>query len=139
MHIAIGTTRRVVAIGPWVFKFGRGKRGRAANRYEFGVWVKSPPAKRHFLCPSRRLILNGVLLISDRAKPFQPGEMTDELYLNLGTAWMRELPYDDAPFEPGDKDWGWIAGRPVAIDYALTQEFLDVYYPPQVQVNSLED
>ena len=129
LHFSAGTTRLVISFGPWAFKIGKGKRGRAANRSEFGVWEKNPPSKRVFLCPSQKLFLNGLLLVAKRASLFRPGEMTDDLYIRLGIAWMREQPFDDAPFEPKDSDWGWIDGKPVAIDYALTQDFEDAYYP----------
>lgn len=114
--------------GHWAFKVARGERGCAANSSEFAVWMKASPKKRELLCPSLKLIRGGKILVAKRARVFEPGEMTEELYFDLAMAWKDEPPFDDAPFEPGDRNWGWLDGRPVAIDYALTRSFSDAYY-----------
>jgi hypothetical protein len=43
-------------------------------------------------------------------------------FQNTGLAW-KGWDYlgpgdDDQPFEPKAMDWGWLDGRPVAVDYA---------------------
>jgi hypothetical protein len=50
--------------------------------------------------------------------------MTDTEYrehvrdAGLMLAWDYRGPGDDSPLEPKANDWGWLDGRPVAVDYA---------------------
>jgi hypothetical protein len=112
----------------WAFKVAKGERGYAANRSEYRAWVTASPKRRELLCPSIKLIRDGQILVAKRVQVFEPGQMSLELYIQLGMAWKNEAPHDDAPFEPGDRNWGWLDGRPVAIDYALSQSLVNDHY-----------
>ncbi|MEO6784297.1 MAG: hypothetical protein ABI196_26005, partial [Bradyrhizobium sp.] len=47
----VGTTRLVLVIGPWVFKFARGARGRRCNEYETHLFRTVDDRRRAMLCP----------------------------------------------------------------------------------------
>jgi hypothetical protein len=114
-----GTTRSpVVVIGPLAFKFARGERGRACNRYEANLYRNSKPTRRALLCPVLWVSRNGAVQIMRAAVPLTE-MMSMEEYMEVDDLWEYTPGEDSSPFEPKACDWGWFKGRRVALDYSL--------------------
>ena len=73
------------------------------------------------LCPPLFCFPLGAVLVMRRANP-----MTNDEYRKyvkdaglMDRAWDYRGPGDDGhPFEPKANAWGWLDGKPVAVDYA---------------------
>jgi hypothetical protein len=119
--ISLGTTRTVLCIGTLAFKLARCARGRG-NRYERDLYARSGSDRRALLCPSLWCSPLGVVQIMRRARPMTADEhrkLVLDKYTDLGRAWDYRGPGgDEAPFEPKAREWGWLAGKVVAVDYA---------------------
>jgi len=55
-----------------------------------------------------------------RAEPMSDAEYREHVLASgLMMAWgFRDTGGDDSPFEPKANAWGWLNGRPVAVDYS---------------------
>jgi hypothetical protein len=121
---AAGTTRAVLCIGSLAFKLARSGRGGRCNRFEAELYGRSSQERRALLCSPLWCSPSGVVLVMRRARPMTEGEyLTHVRDAGLMLAWDYRGPGDDgSPFEPKPKDWGWLDGRPVALDYANLHE-----------------
>ena len=116
-----GTTRRVIAIGPIAFKFAIGSTGARCNRYEADLYRRATPRRRAMLCPVIACSPHGAVLLARAAIPLSQSEF-DELRQADGFPDWDYHPFDgdgECPFEfQKPDDWGWLAGKLVAVDYA---------------------
>ena len=118
IRFGLGSTRRVVVLGPVAFKFSRGKTGRKCNREEARLWKenRTHPSRGSHLCPVLWSSRRGWLLVMSAAGPLPTAVTTAELYAD---DWWDYMPGgDDWPCEPKLADWGMFKGRIVAVDYA---------------------
>ena len=115
-----GTMRAVLCVGPLAFKVARSERGARCNRYEADLYKRSSQDRRALLCPPLWCSRGGLLLVMRRARPMTQNEYIEHVRnTNLMLSWDYRGPGDDGhPFEPKPIDWGWLDGRPVALDYA---------------------
>ncbi|MDF0521535.1 hypothetical protein P0R31_30255 [Bradyrhizobium yuanmingense] len=114
----IGSFRSpVVIVGPLAFKFAKNDRGRACNLYEADLYRKSNDARRALLCPTLWVSPKGKVLIMRAAEPLSE-EMTDEELDEAFKAWDYGPGEDSCPFESQARNWGWLKGRKVALDYS---------------------
>src|SRR5262245_57939440 len=113
-----GSTRTVVAFGPWVFKFGRSKDGMRCNLHEADLYRRSSPQRRSMLCPVLWCSRPAFVSIMRRAEtPVTQGTL-DERKAVAWHEWGYAGPGDDGhPFEWKTSDWGYLKGRVVAVDY----------------------
>jgi hypothetical protein len=118
MHV--GTTRAVLCIGRLAFKFARSRHGARCNRYEADLYRRSDQDRRALLCPPLCCLPFGAVLVMRRAGPMTDAEYRKHVHdADLMLAWDYRGPGDDgSPFEPKANAWGWLGGRPVAVDYA---------------------
>jgi hypothetical protein len=118
---AYGTTRAVLCVDSFAFKFARSARGARCNQFEAKLYRRSNSKRRELLCPPLYCSPLGLILVMRRANPMTDDEVRKYVW-NTGLAW-NGWDYlgpgdDDQPFEPKAMDWGWLDGRPVAVDYA---------------------
>jgi hypothetical protein len=116
-----GNTRAVVCVGSLAFKFARSARGARCNQFEAKLYRRANPKRQALLCPSLWCSPFGAVLVMRRANPMTNDEVRKYVWeTNLAwESWDYLGPGDDAtPFEPKAADWGWLDGRPVAVDYA---------------------
>jgi hypothetical protein len=115
-----GTVRAVLCVGPFAFKLARSRHGALCNRYEADLYNRSSQERRALLCPPLWCSPGGLLLVMRRARPMTQSEYGEHVRkTGLMLAWDYRGPGDDGyPFEPKPLDWGWLDGRPVALDYA---------------------
>ena len=126
----IGSTRRVLVLGPWAIKLARGARGRRCNKYEAYLFRTVDVRRRAMLCPVLWCSGSGVLLVMATAQPLAKADHEDLLYRGDFPDWDYRPGEDDAPFEYKASDWGRLKdGRLVALDYStpahLTKEDLE--------------
>jgi hypothetical protein len=121
--IKVGTTRTVLCVGPLALKFARSSHGARGNRYEAELYRRPNKNRRTLLCPPLYCFPLGVVLVMRRAEPMTKADYR----LHVGDAglmlrWGYLGPADDgSPFEPKADAWGWLDGKPVAIDYAYLE------------------
>ena len=125
-----GTTRLVLVIGPWAFKFARDVRGRRCNKYEAKLFKIVDNRRREMLCPVRWCSNSGWVLIMDAAQPLSESDHANLLDGCAFPDWDYIPGGDGDPFEPKATDWGRLKdGRLVAVDYStpahLTKAELD--------------
>jgi hypothetical protein len=114
-----GTTRAVLSVRLLAFKFARSAHGARCNRYEADLYRRSDQDRRVLLCPPLFCLPLGVVLVMRRALPMTDTEYREHVRdAGLMLAWDYRGPGDDSPLEPKANDWGWLDGRPVAVDYA---------------------
>jgi hypothetical protein len=123
----VGTTRLVLVVGPWAFKFARGPRGRRCNRYEADLFKAVDARRRAMLCPVRWCSGRGSLLVMAAATPITETEKEGLIDSNGFPDWDYMPGEDGDPFESKASDWGRLKdGRLVALDYStpahLTKE-----------------
>jgi hypothetical protein len=108
----------VIVLGPLAFKFARGERGRRSNRFEIELYERTNPQRRAMLCPALWCFQSGSLLVARAARPLTLEER-DHLWKTDGfPKWDYVPPDETEPFEYKPSDWGWLDGRPVALDYS---------------------
>ena len=116
-----GTTRKVLCVGSLAFKFARSAHGARCNRYEADLYRRSSPERQALLCPALYCFLLGAILVMRLAEHMTVAEYRHHVR-DAGLmrwAWdYRGAGDDESPFEPKVTDWGWLDGRPVAVDYA---------------------
>lgn len=118
-----GTTRTVLTVGPWAFKFSRNEYGAQCNLHEAGLYVRSKPHRQSMLCPVLWCSRLGKLQIARRAATPITQAQLDGLKRDQRAwhGWAYLGPTDDeCPFEWKPTDWGVLDGRLVAVDYAAT-------------------
>jgi hypothetical protein len=116
LHTA-GTTRLTICMGRYALKFPRGLRGCVANYGERVEWKRATPERREKLCPLVWGAPFGLINIMRRAIPLTP-EQHQELHRNDGFPKWDYMPRGpSSPFEHKQSDWGYLDGRPVALDY----------------------
>jgi hypothetical protein len=125
-----GTTRLVLVVGPWAFKFARGARGRRCNKYEAELFKSVDGPRHEMLCPVRWCSNAGRVLIMDTAQPLAESDHANLLEKHEFPDWDYMPGEDGDPFEPKASDWGRLKdGRLVAVDYStpahLTEAELD--------------
>ena len=114
-----GTTRRVLVIWPFAFKFARRFHGKACNLYEADCYRTSTPRNRENLCPVVWCSPKGLLLIQRSARPLTRAEQQERLKsVNGFPDWDYMPGGPEGPFEHKESDWGWYKGRLVALDYS---------------------
>src|SRR5262249_7383302 len=120
-----GSTRIVVVVGKFAFKFGRGERGKRSNRFEAELFQRVNPRRRAMLCPILWCSRTGTVLIARAATPLTDAER-DELIRQDGFRDWDYVPPDEGhPFEWKSSDWGSLGGKLVALDYATPALFAD--------------
>ena len=114
-----GSTRRVLRIGSWAIKFARGNDGVRCNQLEADLYGRSPAHRQSMLCPVLWHSSPAFILIMRRAEtPITHGD-ADERRTNAESEWSYGGAGDDElPFEFKPKDWGYLYGKKVAVDYA---------------------
>jgi hypothetical protein len=114
-----GTTRNpVIVIGPLAFKWARNELGRICNLRELAIYRDVNPVRRAMLCPAIWASRRGQILVMRSAIPTSEMMSLDE-YLDMDQRWDAQPGEPNSPFEPGARNWGWLGGRRVAIDYAI--------------------
>jgi hypothetical protein len=116
-----GSTRAVLPIGQWAFKFSRNEYGARCNRYEADLYhrCRNKPHRRAMLCPVLWCSPSGRLLIARRAASPLTAAQVDELNAwDFSAEWDYLPPDDEHPFEPKPDNWGMLDGGLVAVDYA---------------------
>jgi len=138
-HIATGSQRRTLVLGPLAIKVPRLRRlgaGLRANLEERRLWREG--WHRYFpeLCPVLASLPFGVAIVMPAVEIMSAKQF--ESYKAKG-----RLPaYDPDPelYEDKPWDWGLLHGRPVVVDYAMrvhmTSEDLDLISP---QVRTIDD
>jgi hypothetical protein len=114
----VGTTRLVLVVGPWAFKFARGPRGRRCNKYEADLFETVDARRRAMLCPVRWCSGRGWLLVMAAAIPLTETEKEELMDSNGFPDWDYMPGEDGDPTESKASDWGRINGRLVALDYS---------------------
>jgi hypothetical protein len=123
MGLSKGSTRTVLVCGPRVLKIARDAYGARCNLFEAELYRRTTAERRKMLCPviagSRKghvLVMRALVILTpaefaiERAAGRIP-DYGDWDYCGPGD--------DDFPFERHKADdWGWLDGRPVAVDYA---------------------
>ena len=100
----IGTTRRVLVLGPWAIKVERGACGRRCNKYEANLFRTVDGRRRAMLCPVLWCSGSGVLLVMATAQPLPKADHEDLLYRGDFPDWDYRPGEDDADsdlFRPG--------------------------------------
>ena len=96
-----GSTRRVIVIGQFAFKFARLSArgaGQRCNRYEADLYWRAKPWRKAMLCPVMACSPRGAVLLAKAAIPLTQSEF-DELRKSGG------LPgWDDWNYDPLDGD-----------------------------------
>jgi hypothetical protein len=101
-----GTTRRVLAVGPWAFKIARGARGRRCNKYEDDLFRTVDVRRQAILCPVRWCSGGGRLLIMASARPLSAADHEELLDTDGFPDWDYMPGEDGQPFEFKASDWG---------------------------------
>jgi hypothetical protein len=115
-----GATRLVILIGglaiklPKVTGLARFGRGRDGNKIEARMWSQHREELPE-LCPVLWCAPLGLALAMPRVQMMSDAEFW---------AWAESDEYPDhwrpaAPYEHKARDWGWLRGRPVVVDYAV--------------------
>jgi hypothetical protein len=124
--IRLGTTRAVIAFGPWAFKLARARRGVRCNEHEADLFHrnKDKAHRRPLLCRVLWCSRPAIILVMRRAKTPITQAQLEELK-SLETGAFRKWDYsgqgdDCCPFEWKPDDWGMVNGKIVAVDYAAT-------------------
>ena len=138
-HIATGSQRRTIVLGPLAIKVPRLRRLRAglrANREERRIWHEGWQRFFPELCPVIASLPFGVALVMPAVEIMSAQQFA--AYKASG-----KLPdYDPDPelYEDKPWDWGLLRGRPVVVDYAMrthmTPDDLDLISP---QVRTITD
>jgi hypothetical protein len=110
----VGTTRLVLVVGPWAFKFARGPRGRRCNKYEADLFKTVDDRRRAIAWSSS----GGGPLVMASAQPLTASDHENLLDSDGFPDWDYMPGEDGDPFEPKASDWGRINGRLVALDYS---------------------
>jgi hypothetical protein len=115
-----GTTRSpVVIISAIALKFAKNEQGRVCNLYEANLYRTSNEERRALLCPVLWVASHGAILAMRAVVPLKE-MMSCEEYLEIASRWRDAAPDDvPDPFEPGARNWGWLDGRLVALDYSI--------------------
>ncbi|MGD0532460.1 MAG: hypothetical protein ABSA62_09340, partial [Methyloceanibacter sp.] len=116
----LGTTRAVLVVGSYAFKFARHEVGADCNLLEAKLWREVKEFRRAMLCPVIACSPNGAVLLARAATPLTQAEFF-ELFYSGGLPDWDYQPHDPDgpdPFEWKPSDWGRIDGRPVSVDYA---------------------
>ena len=113
-----GSTRWVLLLGPWAFKFGRGEYGALCNRYEAELYARSEPHRQAMLCPVLWCSHSGQLQIARRAKTPITQEQLENLKRDNQAFEQWGPGGDECPFEWKPTDWGILDELVVAVDYA---------------------
>jgi hypothetical protein len=114
----IGTTRRVLIVGPWAIKLARGASGRRCNLYEANLFRTVDDRRRAMLCPVHWCSGDGQVLVMASARTLSAADH-EELLDNDGFPDWDYMPGEDGqPFEFKVSDWGRLNGRLVALDYS---------------------
>ncbi len=126
----VGTTRVVLVIEPWAFKFARGPRGRRCNKYEAELFKTVDARRRAMLCPVRWCSRGGRVLVAASARPLSKADREHLLDTHGFPDWDYRPGEESEPFEYKASDWGRLKdGRLVALDYStpahLTKEELE--------------
>ena len=118
--IKFGTTRAVLCVGPLAIKFALSADGARGNRYEADLYRRSDQDRRQLLCPPLYCFPLGAVLVMRRAKPMTKADYRLHVHdAGVMHRWgYRGSGDDGSPFKPKADAWGWLDGRPVAIDYA---------------------
>ena len=126
--IRLGTTRAVIAFGPWAFKLAKGRRGVRCNKHEADLFHrnKDKAHRRSLLCCVLWCSRPAIILVMRRAETPITQTQLEEL-MSLETGAFHKWAYsgqgdDDHPFEWKPDDWGMVNGRIVAVDYAATAQ-----------------
>jgi hypothetical protein len=120
--ICFGTTRSVVCIGKLAFKLARSRRGARRNRFEADLYKRSSQDRRALLCTPLWCSTYGSILVMRRAQPLTESEFAAWGGLRRAVrAWdYRGARDEEYPFKPKASDWGWLDGKPVAVDYSAS-------------------
>jgi hypothetical protein len=116
-----GNTRAVICVGSLAFKLARSARGGRCNQFEAKLYRSSNPKRQELLCPPLWCAPFGVMLVMRRANPMTDDEVRKYVWKpRLSWKAWDYLGQGDVglPFEHKAADWGWLDGRPVAVDYA---------------------
>jgi len=121
MEFCKGTSRAVLCVGSLAFNFAGSRHGARCNRFESDLYRRSDQRRRALLCPPLLCLPLGAVLVMRRANPMTYDE--HRKYVRdaglMDRAWDYRGPGDDgSPFERKANDWGWLDGKPVAVDYA---------------------
>src|SRR5262249_28760720 len=122
-----GKSRRVLILHWVVLKFPRSKWGARCNLEEAKIYKTETAYRRSLLAPVIWCSAKGGLQVMRAVTPMTEEEF-DRLYESNGLPDWQRVPYSDevVPFEQNKAaDWGWLDGRPVALDYAADPKLLD--------------
>jgi hypothetical protein len=122
---AKGTRRAVLCIGPIAFKIARADVGARCNLYEAELYRRARPYRRAFLCPVLWCSTGGAALVMRRARPMTECEFAAMWNAGRFPDWNVFPPDDEepcSPLEPSARNWGWLDGVAVAIDYSANVE-----------------
>jgi len=123
MRIVFGSTRYVLLVGRFALKIGRGRRGRLCNLREFERWTEASPARREMLCPTLSVWCGGMIAIQPRAAAMTEAEAQRRRDEFDFPSWdYRPGEAHGDPTEPKASDWGYLSGKPVALDYGMPDE-----------------
>lgn len=113
-----GTTRFVIVLAGYAFKFARNDLGKRCNQFEADLYRSCSEVRRDMLCPTLWCSRSGFLAIARKARPISEQEAA-QLRRSRGFPDWDYLPGGrPCPFEHKAADWGRIDGRLVAVDYA---------------------
>ncbi len=117
MKIKYGTTRTVILIGKYAFKFPTIVEwrlflyGLLGNMQERKFWQQQPESQ-HMMCPVLSAIPGGFVTVMRRATPVSVGEWDTKEKEWFDRAVILNIPVENKP-----DSWGVLEGRVVAIDY----------------------
>ena len=131
--LALGTTRAVLCIGNFAFKIARNANGARGNCFEADLYQRCEQERRTLLCPPLWCSPTGAVLIMRRARPMTQSEFAMMKGILMLACDYRGSDDDGCPFEPSAKDWGWLDGHPVAVDYA-TPALDPLSTPPHARI-----
>lgn len=116
-----GTSRLTICIGRFAIKIARNAEGRHGNRDEAKRYAETTPKRRAMLCPVLASLPGGVASLRPRAKPTSQAEADHLLKTGGYPDWdYAGIGDDPCPFEWSAGDWGWLDGKLVALDYAVS-------------------
>jgi hypothetical protein len=113
-----GQSRAVLIVGPIAIKLPLPSNravGARCNQHEAAVWRQVTSANRRMLCPVLWASASGSVLVMKAARP--ASEDDRDAIRALRNQWEYSRECED-PLESWPKDWGWLDGRLVAVDYA---------------------
>jgi hypothetical protein len=119
VSIERGSTRLVLLIGHLALKIARNESGLDCNRREAATWRQVSDERRLQLCPVLATRSEDAVIVMPRLKMLTQRE--HESWCAAGGYFdLALMPGEfEIGFEPGVRNWGWLNGRPVAVDYAL--------------------